>query len=109
MPRPFAHVCTVLGAQAARKSTGVVVAAATEQPVSKVHRGSTQPNGFGTVRRRWPPRRGSTLQIALGPPVAVQGTLVDRETLRPLCRVSGTSFTALTPQGRLRVSGLWRV
>ena len=41
-------------------------------------------NGFGTARRRWPPRRGSTLQIALTPPVAVQGTLVESETLAPL-------------------------
>ena len=41
-------------------------------------------NGFDTARRRWPPRRGSTLQIALTPPVAVRGTLVDSQTLRPL-------------------------
>ena len=90
-----------------------MVAAATEQPVPNAHveyrerGGSVQTtvtdakgqftfaagrlgvvtvtaNGFGTARRRWPPRRGSTLQIALAPPVAVQGTLVDSETLRPL-------------------------
>ena len=106
----------VLGAQAGRKVSGVVVAAATEQPVANAQvqyedqDGSVQTtvtdakgrfefpsgrkgvvtvtaHGFGTARRRWPPRRGSTLQVALAPPVAVQGTLVDSRTLRPLAGV----------------------
>ncbi len=44
-------------------------------------------SGFGTAQRRWPPRRGRTLEVALTPPVAVQGTVVDYETLRPLVGV----------------------
>ena len=103
----------VLGAQDGRKVSGVVVAAATEQPIPlaqveyQEHGGSVQTTvtdakgrfvfsagqlgvitvtatGFGTARRRWPPRRGSTLQVALTPPVSVQGTLVDSETLHPV-------------------------
>ncbi len=106
----------VLGAQAGRKVTGIVVAAATEQPVTNApvqyagQDGSMQTtmtdakgqfefsagqlgvvtvtaDGFGTARQRWPPRRGSTLHIALTPPVTVRGTLVDSETLQPLAGV----------------------
>ncbi len=131
---------TILGAQAGRKVTGIVVAAATERPVTNAsvqyadQDGSVQTtvtdakgqfafpagqlgvvtvtaDGFGTARRRWPPRRGSTLHIALTPPVAVQGTLVDSKTLKPLTGVvtalvrhpiSFVSASALVEDGTFR-------
>ncbi|MCY4078430.1 MAG: carboxypeptidase regulatory-like domain-containing protein [Acidobacteria bacterium] len=97
-----------MAAQDARKITGVVVSAATRQPVAgaailyeEVGRAdqttTTDEKGsftisfgrlgvvtvtarnFGTASRRWPPRTGGvTLRIELEPPVGVSGTLVDR-------------------------------
>ena len=96
-----------VAAQDARKITGVVVSAATRQPVAgaailyeEVGRAdqttTTDEKGsftisfgrlgvvtvtarnFGTASRRWPPRTGGvTLRIELEPPVRVSGTLVD--------------------------------
>ena len=40
--------------------------------------------GFGTQYRRWPPQNAGGLRIALGPPVVVDGTLVDNVKLEPV-------------------------
>ncbi len=126
--------------QVGRKVSGVVVAAATEQPVPNARveyreqgesaqktvtdaKGqftfsagrlgvvTVTANGFGTARGRWPRRRGNKLEIALTPPVAVQGTLVDSATLEPLAGVvtalvrhpaSMVSMSALVEDGTFR-------
>ena len=96
-----------------RKVTGVVVAAATQQPVPNARVGyeeTGQPpqttvtdakgafelpagrvgvvtvtaRNFGTARRRWPPHRGSRLRIELVPPAIVTGTVTDLATGRLL-------------------------
>ena len=136
-------LAAVLGAQAGRKASGVVVIAATEQPLANAQvqyeeGGAVQttvtdakgqftiPNarqgvvtvtarGFATARRKWPPRRDSSLRIALEPPVTVAGTLVDSVTLRPLTGVvtllvrhpaNVVSTTDIVEDGTFRIEDL---
>ena len=95
-----------------RKVTGVVVSAASGQPVANAHvlyeedgletttltddKGvfefatgtlgvlTVTAQGFGTAHRRWPPRTGAVLRVALTPPAAVQGTVADIVSSQPL-------------------------
>lgn len=98
---------------APRKVSGTVVAAATQQPVQNarvLYEETGQPSqttatdakgyfevpagrlgvvtvkarGFGTARRRWPPRSGTQLRIELVPPAIVSGTVTDLATGRLL-------------------------
>ena len=131
-------------AQDGRKVNGVVVAAATEEPVINAsvqyeESGGTQQTTltdmsgyfefpqsrlgvvtvtareFGTTRRRWPPRSGSQLRIALSPPATVQGTVTDMVSGR-LVDGSVTVFvrhpdnfvsaTALSENGTFRIDDL---
>lgn len=97
----------------ARKVSGTVVSAATQQPVSDAnvqYKESGQPpqttttdakgyfelpagrlgvvevtaTRFGTARRRWPPRNGNQLRIRLELPAGISGTVVDLATGRLL-------------------------
>ena len=136
-------LAAVLGAQGGRKVSGVVVIAATEQPLANTQvqyeengavlttvtdakgqftflngrRGvvTVTASGFGTARQAWPPRRGSSLLIALEPPVTVEGTLVDGVTLRPLTGVvtllvqhpaNVVSTTDIVEDGTFRIEDL---
>ena len=99
-----------LGAQRGRKVSGTVLSASSQQPVANAtvqydagNRSETTTTdskgyfefdagtlgavtvtarGFGTARRRWPPRTGSQLRILLIPPITLQGTVVDMGTRR---------------------------
>lgn len=106
-------VGTVLSAQNGRKVSGIVVSAATQRPVVNARvmyeesGGSVQETvsdpkgrfefsngrlgtvtvmagGFGTARRRWPPRIGRELRIGLVPPARIEGTVADIMTGRPV-------------------------
>ena len=130
--------------RAGRKVSGVVVAAATQQPVANARvsyeeagrplqtavtdsKGAFElPEGnvgvvtvtarrFGTARRRWPPRSGSQLRIALVPPAIVTGSVTDRATGRLLPSVvtvtvqhpeNFVSETAGAPRGTFRIEDL---
>ena len=48
---------------------------------------------FGAARRRWPPRSGPQLRIALVPPAIVTGFVTDRATGRLLPSVARPSKT----------------
>ena len=96
-------------AQGGRKVHGVVVAAATGRPVANARvkyeeqgrAGQTAvtdakgyfefpignlgvvtvtSRGFGTARRRWPPRQGLQLRVPLRPPASLSGTVTDMAT-----------------------------
>lgn len=128
----------------ARKVSGVVVAATTQQPVANARilyeeagrspqtavtdaKGAFElPEGsigvvtvtarrFGTARRRWPPRSGTQLRIALVPPAIVTGSVTDSATGRLLPSVvtvtvqhpeNFVSETARAPQGTFRIEDL---
>lgn len=130
--------------RAARKVSGVVVAGATQQPVANARilyeeagrppqtavtdaKGAFElPEGgvgvvtvtarrFGTARRRWPPRSGPQLRIALVPPAVVTGSVSDRATGRLLPSVvtvtvqhpeNFVSETARAAQGTFRIEDL---
>ena len=94
---------------ASRKVSGTVVAVATQQPVPNARilyeeteqspqttetdaKGyfeipagrlgvvTVKARGFGTARRRWPPRNGTQLRVELVPPAIVRGTVTDLAT-----------------------------
>lgn len=130
-------------AQTGRKVSGVVVSAATGRPVANAavqyeERGTMSTTrtdskgsfefpagrlgvvtvtvkGFGTARRRWPPASGHVLNVALTPPVTLQGTLVDGMTVQPMTGVvtalvqhpaNIVSTTALVEDGTFRFDDL---
>lgn len=96
-------------AQGGRKVHGIVAAAATERPVANARvtyeeqGGAAQTavtdakgyfefpsgslgvvtvtaRGYGTARRRWPPRQGLQLRVPLTPPATLSGTVTDMAT-----------------------------
>jgi hypothetical protein len=100
----------MLGAQRGRKVTGIVVDNTTNRPIASasveyeedgvVETTTTDQKGafefefgtrgvvtvvarnYGTAHRRWPPRTGSSLRIALTAPASVHGTVADMATQR---------------------------